>query len=106
MVPREPGQVAKKTSCFTLACQEAPAPCHPRAACSPTGVHTSCLSARDTGRQGGTHGTHGSHPLAGAKKEATEGLVSDNSGAKGCVREQEQAREEELRDPDLSAFPR
>lgn len=103
MVPREPGQVAKKTSCFTLACQGAPAPCHPRAACSPTGVHTSCLSARDTGRQGGTYG---SHPLAGGRKEAAEGLVSDNSGAKGHVRELEQARGEELRDPDLGAFPR
>lgn len=48
-VPREASQVAKRTVCFTLACQGVPALCYPRAACSPTGVHASCLTAGDTG---------------------------------------------------------
>lgn len=47
--PREASQVATRTVCFTLARRGAPALCRPRAACSPTGVHTSCLAAGDTG---------------------------------------------------------
>lgn len=44
----EASQVAKKTGCFTLACQGRTALCCPPAACSPTDVHTSCLPAGDT----------------------------------------------------------
>lgn len=49
---QEASQVAKGTVCFIPACQGVPALCCPRAACSPTGVHTSCLTAGDTGGHG------------------------------------------------------
>lgn len=47
--PREASQVAERTVWCILACQGVPALCRPRAACSPTGVHTSCLTAGNTG---------------------------------------------------------
>lgn len=43
------GQPGGQGDCFSPGCQEVPALCRPRAACSPTGVHTSCLTAGDTG---------------------------------------------------------
>lgn len=45
----EASQVAERTVWCILACQGVPALCRPRAACSPTGVHTSCLTAGNTG---------------------------------------------------------
>lgn len=44
-----PARWPKKTACFPLACQGMTALCCPPAACSPNDVHTSCLTAGDTG---------------------------------------------------------
>lgn len=66
---QEASQVAKGTVCFTPACQGVPALCGPRAACSPTGVHTSCLTAGDTGGHGVPCPSPKAPPAAAPKEE-------------------------------------
>lgn len=71
--------MAKKTVCFTLACQGMTALCCPTAACSPTDVHTSCLPAEDTPE---AHQFPAKHT---AMEEEAAGLVVSGDSGATCV---------------------